>query len=87
MDDLGSLALTRHRFAEALDWARRSLAVAPTRVAPVGIEADALLELGRYDEGFAAIERRLELRPDLPSYSRASYAARAPGRASRPRST
>lgn len=74
MDSLGSLALTRHRFAEALDWSRRSLAVAPTRVAPLGIRADALIELGRYDAGFAAVQRRLALRPDLPSYSRASYA-------------
>jgi tetratricopeptide (TPR) repeat protein len=74
MDALGSLALTRHRFAEALDWSRRSLAVAPTRVAPVAIRADALIELGRYGPGFAAVQRRLALRPDLPSYSRASYA-------------
>lgn len=74
MDDLGSLSLTRHRFTEALEWSRRSLALAPTRVAPVGIQADALIELGRYDAGFAAIQRRLDLRPDLPSYSRASYA-------------
>jgi tetratricopeptide (TPR) repeat protein len=73
MDALGVLALTRHRFAEALDWSRRSLAVAPTRVAPVAIRADALIELGRYDAGFAAVQRRLALRPDLPSYSRASY--------------
>ena len=83
MDDLGSLALTRHRFPVALDWARRSLAVAPTRVAPVGIEADALIELGRYDEGFAAVQRRLELRPDLPSYSRASYALELQGKRAR----
>src|SRR5262249_1445593 len=54
MDDLGSLALTRHRFAEALDWSRRSLSVAPTRVAPIAIRADALIELGRYGPGFAA---------------------------------
>jgi len=74
MDSLGSLALTRHRFADALSWSRRSLAVAPTRVAPLGIRADALIELGRYGAGFAAIQRRLDLRPDLPSYSRASYA-------------
>jgi len=74
MDALGSLALTRHRFAEALEWSARSLAVAPTRVTPVGIRADALIELGRYEAGFAAVQRRLDLRPDLPSYSRASYA-------------
>ena len=79
MDALGSLSLTRHRFAEALDWSRRSLAVAPGRVAPIAIAADAQIELGRYDQGFAAVQRRMELRPDLPSYSRASYAAELRG--------
>lgn len=73
MDALGTLALGRHRFAEALEWSDRSLAAAPSRVAPLGIRGDALIELGRYDEGFAAVERRLALSPDLASYSRASY--------------
>ena len=76
---MGTLALTRHQFRDALVWARRSLAVAPARVAPLGVRADALIELGRYREGFATIDRRLELRPDLPSYSRASYARELQG--------
>lgn len=73
LDALGSLALNRHRFREALGWSERSASVAPTRFAPLAIRADALVELGRYREGFAAVERRLSLRPDLSSYSRASY--------------
>lgn len=73
MDVLGEIAASRHRFREALVWTRRSLAVAPTRVAPLSIRTDALIELGRYDEGFTVAQRRLELRPDLASYSRASY--------------
>jgi tetratricopeptide (TPR) repeat protein len=80
MDALGGLALTRHRFAEALSWSRRSLAAAPGRVAPIAIAADAQIELGRYAQGFAAVQRRLELRPDLPSYSRAAYALELQGR-------
>jgi tetratricopeptide (TPR) repeat protein len=79
MDALGSLALTRHRFAEALSWSRRSLAAAPGRVAPIAIAADAQIELGRYPQGFAAVQRRMELRPDLPSYARASYARELQG--------
>jgi tetratricopeptide (TPR) repeat protein len=79
MDALGSLALTRHRFEEALSWSRRSLAVAAGRVAPIAIAADAQIELGRYAQGFAAAQRRQELRPDLPSYSRASYARELQG--------
>lgn len=74
LDALATIAASRHRFEEALDWTRRSLAVAPTRVAPLSIRTDALIELGRYREGFASAQRRQELRPDLESYSRLSYA-------------
>ncbi len=73
MDALAVIAASRHHFEEALAWTRRSLAIAPERVAPLSIRTDALIELGRYREGFAVAQRRLELRPDLPSYSRASY--------------
>ena len=74
LDALATVAASRHRFEEALEWTRRSLAVAPTRVAPLSIRTDALIELGRYREGFAVAQRRQELRPDLASYSRVSYA-------------
>lgn len=73
LDVLASVAASRHRFLEALAWTRRSLGVAPPRVAPLSIRTDALIELGRYEEGFAVTQRRLDLRPDLASYSRASY--------------
>lgn len=73
MDALAEVAASRHRFREALFWTRRSLAIEPTRVVPLSIRTDALIELGRYDDGFTAAQRRLDLRPDLPSYSRASY--------------
>ena len=55
-------------------------------VAPVAIAADAQIELGRYAQGFAAVQRRIELRPDLPSYSRASYARELQGDRARARS-
>ena len=48
-------------------------AAQPGHFAPYGIEGDALIELGRYRQAFALVQRRLELRPDLTSYSRASY--------------
>jgi tetratricopeptide (TPR) repeat protein len=73
MDALGTLALARHRFAEGLAWGRRSRAAEPGSFASYGIEGDALVELGRYRAGFAVQRRALELRPDLGSYSRASY--------------
>jgi tetratricopeptide (TPR) repeat protein len=73
MDAMGTLALARHRFRDGLAWGRRSLAADPQHFEPYGIEGDALIELGRYRQGFATVARRLELRPDLTSYSRASY--------------
>jgi tetratricopeptide (TPR) repeat protein len=79
LDALGDLANARHRFAAGLSFARKSRAAVPTRFAPYGIEGDALVELGRYRQGFATVQRRLELRPDLPSYSRASYAQELQG--------
>lgn len=79
LDALGALALSRHRFAEALKWANMSRAVAPDRYAPLPIASDSLVELGRYKEGFALVSRRLNLRPDFPSYTRASYAAELVG--------
>ncbi len=74
LDALGHVAASRHRFEEALAWTSRSLAVAPDRVAPLGVRTDALIELGRYREGFALAQRHQDLHPDLASYSRASYA-------------
>ena len=74
IDALGTLALARHRFPRALGWAEKSIAAVPSRFSPLSIKADALIELGRYREGFSAVEGRLALRPDLGSYSRASYA-------------
>ena len=41
------------------------------RTASIG---DALVELGRYDEAFAAFERMVSLRPSLASYARVAYA-------------
>jgi tetratricopeptide (TPR) repeat protein len=32
------------------------------------------MEMGRYDEAFAATQQMIDLKPNLPSYSRASYA-------------
>jgi tetratricopeptide (TPR) repeat protein len=71
---LGSVALTRHRFRDALVLARRALAVAPGAAAPHGVLGDALLELGRYDDAFAAFDRMAALKPGNSSYARVSYA-------------
>jgi tetratricopeptide (TPR) repeat protein len=50
---LGSLALSRHRFREALAFGRRAHAISPTTARNYGVIGDALVELGRYREVFA----------------------------------
>lgn len=71
---LAALAAARHDFARALDLGRRSLAIDGYSATTYGVVGDALVELGRYDEAFRAVQRMVDLRPDVASYARASYA-------------
>ncbi|HVF44090.1 MAG TPA: tetratricopeptide repeat protein [Pyrinomonadaceae bacterium] len=67
------LLLTYHRFAEALEAARRAQSVNPRDHDNYGAMADALVELGDYDGAVAAAQAMVDLRPDTASYSRVSY--------------
>jgi tetratricopeptide (TPR) repeat protein len=71
---LGSLALSRHRFREALGFGRRARLISPTTARNYGVIGDALVELGRYPEAFRAFDRFAELRPGLAAYARVSHA-------------
>jgi len=71
---LGSLALARHQFTEALDYGQRAVATNPYKAASFGVVGDALTELGRYEEAVQAIQQMVNLRPDQISYARVSYA-------------
>ena len=77
---LGSLALARHRFRDALELGRRAVRLAPYTARNYGVLGDALVELGRYGAAFRAFDRMAALRPDLSSYSRVSYARELLGR-------
>jgi tetratricopeptide (TPR) repeat protein len=77
---LGSLALARHRFAEALALGRRARRLAPHVAYNEGVVGDALIELGRYDAAFRAYDRMAALKPSLSSYARVSYARELLGR-------
>jgi tetratricopeptide (TPR) repeat protein len=70
---LGSLELGKHQFREGLEYARRARAAAPEIVRFYGIEVDALVELGRYEEAGRALQRMVDLKPNLASYARVSY--------------
>jgi len=69
-----ALAAARHDFTAAVDWARKATAVNPYNATPYGTLADALTQLGRYQESFDAVQRMVDLRPGTPSLARASYA-------------
>jgi tetratricopeptide (TPR) repeat protein len=75
-----SLALSRHQFEIALRHARRAQALAPNLTYNDALAADALIELGRYREAFAAIDRAARLRPGLAAYARVAYARELLGR-------
>jgi tetratricopeptide (TPR) repeat protein len=71
---LGSLALSRHRFDQALAFGRRAQRLSPATARTYGVIGDALVELGRYDEAFRAYDRMAELKPGLSAYARVSHA-------------
>ena len=77
---LGSLALARHRFRLALTLGRRALRLAPASARTYGVVGDALLELGHYDQAFAAFDAMARLKPSVASYARVSYARELLGR-------
>ena len=68
----GNLRLARHDFAGALADAERVLARRGT-IQPYGVLADALGELGRYDEAAETVQTMLDRKPNIESYSRAAY--------------
>jgi tetratricopeptide (TPR) repeat protein len=70
---LGSLALSRHRFRQALALGEQARKLNPYSARNLGVIGDALVELGRYHEAFRAFDRMNRLRPSLSSYARVSY--------------
>jgi tetratricopeptide (TPR) repeat protein len=71
---LGSLALSRHRFREALVLGRRAHAISPTTARNYGVIGDSLVELGRYPAAFKAFDTMASIQPSLSSYARISHA-------------
>ncbi len=69
----GLVLLNDHKFREAVDLANKVLAKHPDDAMAYGSLSDALLELGRFEEAASAAQTMMDLKPNLPSYSRASY--------------
>jgi tetratricopeptide (TPR) repeat protein len=69
----GTLAGLRHDFREQLRLGLEAHRLMPELVAPFPVIADAQIELGRYGAAERTLQRLLDLKPNLTSYSRVSY--------------
>jgi tetratricopeptide (TPR) repeat protein len=69
----GTLAGARHDFREQLRLGLEAHRIVPELAGPNSVIADAQIELGRYGAAARAIQRMLDLKPNLASYARASY--------------
>ncbi len=69
-----ALALARHDFSDALELAEAAVAATPGESGTLGVLVDSLLEMGRPEDALVAVQQMLDAKPNLASYSRASYA-------------
>ncbi|MGH9143306.1 MAG: tetratricopeptide repeat protein, partial [Vicinamibacterales bacterium] len=77
--ELGSLLLTQHRFREAVAVGDKNRDARPYDPINYGIIGDGHLELGEYDQAFAAFDKMMSLRPSSASYARVAYARELQG--------
>jgi len=71
--EAATLAAARHDFRGALALAQRARAAQPGTLAPLPILVDSLVELGRYGAAERALQRLVDLKPNLTAYARISY--------------
>jgi tetratricopeptide (TPR) repeat protein len=74
LSGMGQLSLSRHEFTQALDWGFRAQRLQPSSAFAYGVIGDAQIELGQYDAAVQTFQKMVNIRPDLGSYSRVSYA-------------
>ena len=70
---MAALAAGRHDFHGALRWSRKGIALDPHNSDVRGVQGDALIELGRFGEARAALQKMVDLKPGLPAFARISY--------------
>ena len=68
-----AVLLNMHQFKDALDVAQKGVAINSYNSGIFGALVDANVELGNYDEAVKDCDKMISIRPDLRSYSRASY--------------
>ncbi|MGZ4396565.1 MAG: tetratricopeptide repeat protein [Gaiellaceae bacterium] len=77
---LGQLALSRHRFREALALGLEAKRISATTAGVYGVIGDAEIELGRYRQAFRDFDRMVSIKPSVSSLARVSYARELLGR-------
>ncbi len=68
-----SLAAARHYFGRSLQLTRQAKRINAYDSVNLGVMVDALIELGRYPQAFRELQRMVDLKPGVPSYTRVSY--------------
>jgi tetratricopeptide (TPR) repeat protein len=76
---LATVYLSEHRFRDAIDVAAKCRTARPADPLNDGILGDAHLELGEYDEAFAAFDEMMQRRPSAAAYARVAYARELQG--------
>ena len=69
----GSLSLSLHQFAKAIEWGEQAKAINPWKAQVYGVIGDGQTELGQYENAINTMQKMVDTRPDLSSYSRVSY--------------
>lgn len=69
----GLVLMNDHRFTEAKALMEKVLEDDPDDIMALGTLGDALLELGDVENATKHVQRMVELKPSLPSYTRAAY--------------
>jgi tetratricopeptide (TPR) repeat protein len=77
---LATLAVSRHRWNDAISYAQRALARNPEDATALAALGDAYLSLGRYERAFQTFDRVAVLSPGAGSYARIAYARELLGR-------
>lgn len=77
---LATVYASEHRFRDAIREGDRARVERPDDPWNYGIIGDSHLELGEYEEAFAAFQHMLDLKPSAAAYSRVSYAFELQGR-------
>ena len=70
---MAEICLARHGFRDALSWGERAKTLAHSSAYVNGIITDAHIEIGNYEQAVESLQRMVDLRPDLSSYSRIAY--------------